>query len=206
MTEGAQPDGLQLSALIENSKKNGVKVKEIVGDMAYVSDDNLAECEKEEVTLYAKINTAAASAELEEGFSYSKDAHMLQCPTGHLAMQVDKRKAENRNTCASYCFSVKSVKNVLCGINARLENPKRHTYNITQPNAMHQARLEFENSEALKKKREVRHRIEQKNGEMKTAHGFRRADSVGLIAMRLQAYLTAIVVNMKRIVAVMPAC
>lgn len=70
---------------------------------------------------------------------------------------------------------------------------------------MHQARLEFENSEAFKKKLEVRHRIEEKNGEMKTAHGFRRADSVGLIAMRLQAYLTAIVVNMKRIAAVMPA-
>ena len=70
---------------------------------------------------------------------------------------------------------------------------------------MHQARLEFENSEAFKKKLEVRHRIEEKNGEMKTAHGFRRADSVGLIALRLQAYLTAIVVNMKRIAAVMPA-
>ena len=70
---------------------------------------------------------------------------------------------------------------------------------------MHRARLEFENSDAFKKKLEVRHRIEEKNGEMKTVHGFRRADSVGLIAMRLQAYLTAIVVNMKRIVAVMPA-
>ena len=98
VTDGAQPDGLQLPALIENSQKNGVEVKEVVGDMAYVSDDNLAECEKQEVTLYAKTNTAAAaaaSAELEEGFSYSKDAHMLQCPAGHLAMRVDKRKAES---------------------------------------------------------------------------------------------------------------
>lgn len=128
VTDGARPDGLQLPVLIENSKKNGVEVKEVVGDMAYVSDDNLAECEKQEVTLYAKTNTAvaaAASAELEEGFSYSKDAHMLQCPAGHLAMRVDKRKAENGNTYANYCFSVNSVKNVLCGINARLENQKR---------------------------------------------------------------------------------
>jgi hypothetical protein len=61
--------------------------------------------------------------------------------------------------------------------------------------------LEFENSEEFNKKLEVRHRIEEKNGEMKTAHGFQRADSVGMVAMRLQAYLTAIVVNMKRIVA-----
>ena len=39
---------------------------------------------------------------------------------------------------------------------------------------------------------------------MKTAHGFRRADSAGLVAMRLQAYFTAMVVNMKRIMAVNP--
>lgn len=209
VTDGAQPDGLQLPALIESSKKNGVEVKEVVGDMAYVSDDNLAECEKQEVTLYAKTNTAvaaAASAELEEGFSYSKDAHMLQCPAGHLAMRVDKRKAENGNTYSNYCFSGKKCKKCPLRDQCKVGKSKTHTYNITQPNAMHQARLEFENSEAFKKKLEVRHRIEEKNGEMKTAHGFRRADSVGLIAMRLQAYLTAIVVNMKRIVALTPAC
>ena len=161
VTDGAQPDGLQLPALIENSQKNGVEVKEVVGDMAYVSDDNLAECEKQEVTLYAKTNTAAAaaaSAELEEGFSYSKDAHMLQCPAGHLAMRVDKRKAENGNTCANYCFSVKKCKKCPLRDQCKVGKSKTHTYNITQPTAMRQARLEFENSEAFKKKLEVRHR------------------------------------------------
>ncbi len=52
---------------------------------------------------------------------------------------------------------------------------------------------------------EIRHRIEEKSGEMKTTHSFRRADSVSLIAMRLRAYPTAVVVNMKRIVAVILA-
>ena len=73
---------------------------------------------------------------------------------------------------------------------------------MTQPNAFHKARLEFESSENFKKKLDIRHRIEGKNGEMKIAHGFQRADSVGLVAMRLQAYFTAMVVNMKRITAV----
>lgn len=79
VTDGARPDGLQLPALIENSKKNGVTVKEVVGDMAYVSDENLGVCEEQEVTLYARTNSAVAAAantELEEGFSYSKDAHI----------------------------------------------------------------------------------------------------------------------------------
>ena len=75
---------------------------------------------------------------------------------------------------------------------------------MTCANDIHKARLEFEKSENFSNKMQIRHRIEEKNGEMKIAHGYRRADSVGLVAMRLQAYFTAIVVNMKRIVAVIP--
>ena len=62
-------------------------------------------------------------------------------------------------------------------------------------NDAHKARLEFESSEEFSNKMHIRHRIEEKNGEMKIAHGFRRADSAGLVAMRLQAYFTAMVVN-----------
>lgn len=208
VTDGAQPDGLQLPELIEKSKKNGVDIKEIIGDMAYVSDDNLGVCEKEGVILYARTNSAVAAAantELEEGFSYNKDAHMLQCPAGHLAMRVEHRKASNGNTYAKYCFSAQACKKCPLREQCKVGKSKTHTYNITQPNAFHKARLEFESSEEFKKKLDVRHRIEEKNGEMKTAHGFQRADSVGLVAMRLQAYFTAIVVNMKRIVTVMPS-
>ena len=75
---------------------------------------------------------------------------------------------------------------------------------ITCVNDVHKARLEFEQSEYFSNKMQIRHRIEEKNGEMKIAHGYRRADSVGLVAMRLQAYFTAIVVNMKRILTVIP--
>jgi hypothetical protein len=46
----------------------------------------------------------------------------------------------------------------------------------------------------------IRHRIEEKNGEMKAAHGLGRADSMRLTAMRLQMYFTAFVANAKRIV------
>jgi len=42
--------------------------------------------------------------------------------------------------------------------------------------------------------------IEAKNAEMKQVHGLGEADSKGLIAMRLQSYFTAFVVNVKRIV------
>lgn len=207
VTDGSKADGVQLPVLLERSKGNGVEVKEIVGDMAYVSDDNLVVCENNDVTLYAKTNSAvaaAASTKVEDGFSYNKDAHMLQCPAGHLAMRVEKRNAANGNAYYNYCFSVKKCKSCPFRDGCRVGKSKGHTYSITRVNDTHKARLEFESSEEFSNKLRIRHRIEEKNGEMKTTHGFRRADSVGLSAMRLQAYFTAIVVNMKRIVAAIP--
>ena len=46
----------------------------------------------------------------------------------------------------------------------------------------------------------IRHRIEEKNGELKEAHGLRKADARGLFAMHLQMYFTAFAANVKRIV------
>ena len=74
---------------------------------------------------------------------------------------------------------------------------KNHSYSITQVSEKNRARLEFESSEEFCERLSIRHRIEEKNGELKT-HGLRRADSTGLFAMQLQMYFTAFVVNVKR--------
>ena len=200
VTDVSRPDGEQLPNLLEKSKRNGVAVKEIIGDMAYVSDGNLSFCEEHNAELYARTNSAVAAA----ANAQLKDAHMMHCPAGHLAMRVEKRNATNGNTYYNYCFSVKKCKACPMRDNCRVGKSKGRTYSVTCANDAHKARLEFESSEEFSAKLRIRHRIEEKNGEMKTAHGFRRADSVGLVAMRLQAYFTAIVVNMKRIVAVIP--
>ena len=208
VTDGSKSDGQQLPKLIEKSRKNGVKIAEVIGDMAYVSDDNLDVCEKNDVILYARTNTAvaaAANAELEEGFSYSKDGHMLQCPAGNLALSVRKKEAKSGNNYYHYSFGAKHCKNCPLHDSCKVGKSNCHTYHITEANTRHKNRLEFESSEAFKKKFNIRHRIEEKNGEMKTAHGLRRADSVGLFAMQLQAYFTAFVVNLKRILTVLPA-
>ena len=203
VTHGGEPDGKQLPDLLENSLDNGIDVKEVVGDMAYVSDDNLDVCEEKGVTLFARTNSAvaaAATAELDEGFSFNKDAGLLQCPAGELAIRVGKKAAENGNTYLSYFFSkVKCRKCPLYG-QCRIGKSKTKCYNITQPSEKNRVRLEFEASEDFRERMKIRHRIEEKNGEMKVAHGLDRADSVGLEAMRLQTYFTAFVVNVKRIV------
>ena len=76
---------------------------------------------------------------------------------------------------------------------------KERSYSITQASEENLERLRFEESEYFRERMKIRHRIEEKNGELKEAYGLRRADSRGLFAMKLQMYFTAFVANVKRI-------
>ena len=204
VTNGGAPDGQELPQLIEEAQKNGIKVTEVIGDMAYVSDDNLEACGKE-IALIARTNTAVAAAangKLEEGFCFNKDAGMLQCPAGELSTRVEKRAAKNGNTYLRYIFSKVKCRKCPQRENCHVgkSNAKTRSYSITQVSEKNLERLKFEESEYFQERIKIRHRIEEKNGELKEAHGLRRADSRGLFAMHLQMYFTAFAANVKRIV------
>ena len=204
VTNGGTPDGQELPQLIEKAQKNGIKVTEVIGDMAYVSDDNLEACGKK-IALIARTNTAVAAAangKLEEGFCFNKDAGMLQCPAGELSTRVEKRAAKNGNTYLRYIFSKVKCRKCPQRENCHVgkSNAKTRSYSITQVSEKNLERLKFEESEYFQERIKIRHRIEEKNGELKEAHGLRRADSRGLFAMHLQMYFTAFAANVKRIV------
>lgn len=203
VTHGGEPDGRQLPVLLERSKNNGIEVTEIIGDMAYVSEENLEICEENCVTLFARTNSAVAAAAatpLDEGFILNKDAGLMQCPAGELATRVEKRAAKNGNTYLKYVFSAAMCRKCPLRERCRVGKSKARCYNITQPSEKNRARLDFENSKAFRARLEIRHRIEEKNGKMKVAHGLARADSVGLDAVRLQTYFTVLAVNVKRMI------
>ena len=111
-------------------------------------------------------------------------------------MAANQTGSQYRN----YVFSKKKCKNCPLKNQCRVGKGKSHSYSITEVSEKNQARLEFEASEEFQKRMEIRHRIEEKNGELKEAHGLRRADSTGLVAMQLKTFFTAFVVNIKRIV------
>lgn len=207
VTPGGTPDGKRLPDLIEKTENNGVEILEVLGDMAYVSEHNLDVCEKKNIELFAKTNCAVAAAADRtpcDGFEMNKDAGMLQCPAGELAARVDKRTAKNGNTYLNYTFDKTKCKKCPMREKCRVGRSKCQTYSVTQTNNKNQARLVFESSQRFIEKLKRRQRIEEKNGEMKNSHGLRRADSTGLVAMRLQAYFTAFTVNIKRIVNTIP--
>lgn len=202
VSDGAQPDVAYLEVLTMKSKQNGITVKEIVGDTAYVSRQNLEYCENQGIELIAKTNPAVAAAaeSKDDGFVYNKDAGTLQCPTGELAMSVEKRKAKNGNDYYNFAFPKVVCRKCPLRATCRVGSSKERRYNLTIPNEKNRARLEYERSEVFRERAKLRQRVEEKHSEMKLAHGLRRADSPGLRAMRLQMFFTAFTVNVKRIV------
>jgi transposase len=204
VTTGEAPDGEYLKTLVEQSEKNGVTVEEISGDMAYSSKVNLEYAKEKEVKLISKLNPVISdgTGQAVKGFVYNKDANMYQCPAGHLAIRKANgdRTKEGKNKKLTYHFDVNKCKSCPVREGCYKDGAKHKTYSLTIISEMHKEQKEFQETEYFKERAKQRYMIEAKNAELKQAHGLGKADSVGVIAMRLQSYFTAFVANAKRIV------
>ena len=204
VTTGEAPDGPELVNLIEKSKENGIDVNEVLGDTAYSSKDNLEYAEEKGIALVSKLNPIISngSGQQKEGFTYNKDADTMVCPAGHLACRKAKtgKKNQAKNQKISYYFDTEKCKNCPLKDGCYKDGAESNTYSVRILSETHQKQKEFQESDYFKERAKERYKIEAKNAELKRSHGLREADSVGVIAMRIQSYFTAFVANVKRIV------
>jgi IS5 family transposase len=204
ITTGEADDGKQLQKIVEQSKSSGVVVEEICTDMAYPSKDNLAYAKKNGIKMIAKLNPVISNGKSRaaEGFIFNKDADTFQCPAGHLAKskRINGKKDVGTNRKLTYDFDISKCKNCPYRNGCYKEGAKSKTYSVTIVSETHMEQKAFQETEYFKERAKQRYMIEAKNAEMKQAHGLGTADSTGLVAMRLQSYFTAFVVNAKRIV------
>jgi IS5 family transposase len=205
VTTGEASDGKCLEKLVVQSENNGIEVEEIAGDTAYSSKNNLEYAQEKGIKLISKLNPIISNTadKDEEDFIFNKDANTYQCPAGHLSTKNarNSRKAkDNRNPCIVYYFDIENCKNCPRKDGCYKDGAKSKTHNVTILSDIHMEQKEFQETEYFKERAKQRYMIEAKNAELKQVHGLREADSVGVIAMRLQSYFTAFVVNVKRIV------
>ena len=76
-------------------------------------------------------------------------------------------------------------------------------YRTEKKNGNKRIWIRMMNSEAYRAGQRERHRIERKYGEAKKFHGLRRCRYLGWMRYAIQAYLTAIALNLKRKVNVL---
>lgn len=206
VTSGEKHDGKLLKPLVEKTKEAGMDVDEVIGDAAYSEAENIEMTSNEDIKLIAKLNRMVTQENKRkvEGFFYNKDAGMMVCPEGHMAIKkVSKRpkkhKVDGKGTVETYFFDVEKCK--LCPLKEKCykEGSKTKSYSVSIKSKTHQKQMDFQDSEYFKSRVKERYKIEAKNGEMKHSHGYATAQSHDLFGMNLQAATAIFVVNMKRI-------
>ncbi|WP_165044890.1 IS1182 family transposase [Dysgonomonas sp. ZJ709] len=203
ITSGEKGDGYQLPSLVEISKANGIQLDTIVADTAYSSAYNLRLAHNQQIELVSKLHPSISHGFRENAdcFKYNKDAGMYICPAGHMAIRKakDSRAKEKLTPRQVYYFDVNKCK--VCSLQEGCYKPGASfkTYKVTIKTDTQIAQLEFQQTKYFKQKYRERYKIEAKNAELKHVHGYSRAISYGLPAMRMQGAMTIFTANLKRI-------
>jgi transposase len=201
VTSGTEDDGKQLKTLLEKSKEVGIEVTEIIADTAYSGKDNLAQMKADSIQPVVPLHPIVHNGGLkQEGFTYNKDANVVACPAGEnsirKAIQGSKESGESRSLV--FYFDVEKCKKCPLREGCYKLESKSKTYSIRIIADHYQEQMTFESSDVFKARIRRRPIIEHKNAELKRFHGLTRARYHGLVRMRIQAILTAFVVNAKR--------
>ena len=207
VTTGEVSDGKYLETLVEQTKSRKIKIKEILADAAYSSKSNLTYMEDEKITALTPLNPIVMNGGKREteGFEYNKDAGHMRCPAGYLSIRKARtgKKNQKSNQSMTYYFDIEKCKTCPLRDGCYKPGAKSKTYSITIKSDIHQKAIDYQKTEEFKNKKKQRYKIEAKNAELKQSHGFEKCKFAGLFGMKLQAYLTAFVVNSKRIVTLM---
>lgn len=195
---GAYVDGTKFDKLIALTQETGLNIEEVYGDKAYFRKRILDRINGIGAKPYIPVSEMAYRID-EDKFNYNKDSDEWFCSEGNKTVKrTHKRRKDGRESYRYYferekckscpkrddCIKGKTQAKILeVGINT----PEFYGY------SQEQKLPEF------KEKYKSRSCQEWKNGEMKNFHGLDRARGYGLRSMSVQAKLTALAVNLKRI-------
>ena len=200
--DGSYVDGTKFHELLELTKKAGVTIEEVYGDKAYFKKSILDKIKGLEAKPYIPVSAASYKVD-EDMYSYNKDSDEWFCVQGNKTVSK-KRTNKNKRGQEFYKYYFEKEKCRNCPLRdmcvkgtvgrvltVGLNTPEFYEYSQEQK------------TDEFKEKYRKRACQEWKNGEMKNFHGLDRARGYGLKSMSLQAKLTALAVNLKRIASIL---
>ena len=200
VTTGQASEGSQLPEQIERIEENtGKKIKTLAADAGYAHGKNYQHLEEKNID-------AIIPPQSEHGkprriparrFKYDAKNKIVKCPVGKI---LTRRFESNQGW--TYRATARDCRN--CRLRKRCMSESTASRVIMISNgyeAMLRARRRHRKRDKKFRKMYRRHRwkIEGMHGEAKTQHGLRRAVRRGLANVAIQAYLTAAVINLKRL-------
>jgi transposase len=205
VTPGNELDGKQLQNLINKTLEQELIIEEVLADTAYSSKENLRFLQKEEIDASIPLNPIVYGKREEDLFQYDKENSKVICPAGHPSIRKSKKSGQKaRNPYFNFYFDISICKQ--CPLREGCyNNTKEKSYVVTIKSEEHQKQIAYLESDRYRQRKNVRSKIEHKNAELKNAHGLTRAKYRGQFGMRIQTFLTAFVVNVKRMIKLQEA-
>lgn len=205
---GSYVDGSYFRNHLEETQKTGLTLTGVYGDKAYFRADILNLIEGNQATSYIPVSASAYKIN-EELFIYNKDSDQWFCVMGNETVKV-KSKTRDRNgkkeKLLDYSFERERCRN--CSRRAECMGKSKRigkllSISVNTPE-LYEYSQRAKTPEFLQEYRK-RAKIEPKNAEMKRFHGLDRAKGYGLRSIGIQAKLTALAVNLKRIAKLVSA-
>jgi IS5 family transposase len=198
---GNQHDTDALVPMIDEMKRShGLKPKKIGGDKAYGGGNNRNKMARRKIQLVSPMkkqyNPHGEDLFINDVFIRDTNRNSVLCPNGE---RSDSSFHDRSNNNTAYEFSPN-----VCG---RCKLKKKCTNADHRRVCISDFEIDFQKAMAYNKtddfKNDMRHRtvMERINSEVKGQHGLRRAKYWGLAKMKIQVYIAAIVVNVKRFVS-----
>ena len=190
----------QISRIEDITEK---KVKTVTADMAYAHSQNYSQLEQRNIEAVIPIQTCHANPKNVpiNRFKYDSRNEIVRCPQGKILRRSSRADRgwfyrSRRKDCAN------------CPLRARCISMKAKARLILITDgyeSLLRARRRWQKRDENIRDKYERHkwRVEGIHGEAKTQHGLRRAARRGLANVSIQVYLTAMVMNLKRLAALL---
>jgi len=198
--DGTYVDGNKFDELYNRSKDCGINTTEFYGDKAYFRKPILDILKSENVE--ALIPVSASVYRIDESkFSYNKDSDQWFCAMGNHTIDKKRCKGSRGQDVLKYKFDKVMCKDCPNRVECAGKNKLVKCLEVGINTADYYEHSQRANMPEFKEKYRKRSSHEWKNGEMKRFHGLDRARGYGLKSMSMQAKLTVLAVNLKRIAA-----
>jgi hypothetical protein len=201
VTPGNEDDGKQLQTLVNKTTEQQITIDEVLADTAYSRKDNLPFLQTEEIKTSIPLNPAVYGTREDDKFQYDKENDEVICPAGHASIRKAKtgKTGTSTNPCLTFYFDTTICKE--CPFKEGCyNNTKEKTYSISIKSEEHIHQIAYLEFDDYLQRKGIRSHIEHKNAELKNAHRMTRAKYRGQFGMRIQAFLTVFVVNVKRMI------
>jgi len=204
VTTGEASEGAQLPEEIERIEENtGTVPAAVTADAAYAHSANYAHCEERDVEAVVPPQRERRQPKRipARRFKYDACHNRVRCPAGRTLTRSSR--AGN-----GWTYRAKTSDCRSCPLRERCIAPSASSRSIVIVDgyeALLRARRWWPRRDAATRRLYSRHRwrVEGVHGEAKTQHGLRRAVRRGLWNVAIQAYLTAAVMNLKRLAALL---